>query len=101
MITSASLLYKRPAGTVGCLNLSRVRKVTLREMSVITAWIKDMAENADVDDTQVMDFLNQATNNNILAISNDYYLEKAGQWVYVQGVNRDPYIQVTNCETIM
>lgn len=98
MITSASLLYKRPAGTVGCLSLSKVRKVTLREMPIITAWIKDMAENVDINATQVMDFLNQATDN-ILAISSDYYLEKAGQWIYVQGVNRDPYIQVHDHQT--
>lgn len=93
MITSASLLYKRPAGTVGCLNLSKVRKVTSREMPVITAWIKDMTENAEVNEAQVMDFINKSSDGGILGLNSDYYLEKYSQWIYVQGVNRDPYIQ--------
>lgn len=84
MITSASLLYKRPAGTVGCLNLSKARKVTSREMPVITAWIKDMTENAEVNETQVMDFINKSSDGGTLGLNSDYY---------VQGVNRDPYIQ--------
>lgn len=94
MITSASLLYKRPAGTVGCLNLSKVSKVTDRELPIIIAWLKDMTDKAEIDDKQVVNFLNGARDNESLVINSNYYLVKLDKWVYVQGVNRDPYIQV-------
>lgn len=39
--------YKRPAGIVGQLNLSKVRSFGDRELAIIGAWVKDLTEGSE------------------------------------------------------
>lgn len=90
MIVS-TLRYKRPAGIVGQLNLSRVRSFGDRELAVIGAWVKDLAEGSEAKPEDLKSFLRGETRV-LLLRSGDFYLTKQSNFLIVSNSDLEPYI---------
>ena len=83
--------YKRPAGIVGQLNLSKVRSFGDRELAVIGAWVKDLAEGSEVKPEDLKPLLRGETQGLTLR-SGDFYLKKQDIWLYVFNSDLEPCI---------
>lgn len=87
-----TLKYKRPAGIVGQLSLSKVYSLRTYELAVIGAWIKDLTEGSEVD-PEALKYLLAGKEHGISLHSGDYYLTKYGDWLIVNNADLDPCIE--------
>lgn len=83
--------YKRPAGIVGQLNLSKVRSFGDRELAIIGAWVKDLTEGSEAKSEDLKSLL--TGEKQMLPVrSGDFYLTRQNNWLIVNNSNLEPYI---------